>query len=97
MCCDSWGRKESDTTEQMNSTELNATEIQVCQNTIWLYTKSHTECPSLGIFEGFVLGLSICSTQAWEVYTENPLAWSIVLVFHIVAALGFPQSIPAPG
>ena len=23
MCCDSWGRKESDTTEQLNSTELN--------------------------------------------------------------------------
>ena len=22
-CCDSWGRKESDTTEQLNSTELN--------------------------------------------------------------------------
>ena len=23
MCCDSWGRKESDTTEQLNLTELN--------------------------------------------------------------------------
>ena len=23
VCCDSWGRKESDTTEQLNCTELN--------------------------------------------------------------------------
>ena len=23
MCCDSWGRKESDTTERLNGTELN--------------------------------------------------------------------------
>ena len=27
MCCDSWGRKESDTTERLNGTELNKTEI----------------------------------------------------------------------
>ena len=26
-CCDSWGRKESDTTEQLNWTELNWTEV----------------------------------------------------------------------
>ena len=25
MCCDSWGRKESDTTERLNWTELNCT------------------------------------------------------------------------
>ena len=24
MCCDSWGRKESDTTERLNGTELNS-------------------------------------------------------------------------
>ena len=26
-CCDSWGRKESDTTERLNWTELNLTEV----------------------------------------------------------------------
>ena len=26
MCCDSWGRKESDTTEQVNCTELSCAE-----------------------------------------------------------------------
>ena len=26
-CCDSWGRKESDTTERLNWTELNWTEM----------------------------------------------------------------------
>ena len=29
-CCDSWGRKESDTTEQLNWTELNWTEVSGC-------------------------------------------------------------------
>ena len=30
MCCDSWGRKKSDTTEQLNRTELNLSLICVC-------------------------------------------------------------------
>ena len=29
-CCDSWGRKESDTTERLNWTELNWTELNWC-------------------------------------------------------------------
>ena len=28
MCCDSWGRKESDMTERLNSTELRQSEGQ---------------------------------------------------------------------
>ena len=27
MCCDSWGRKESDMTERLNQTELNLAEV----------------------------------------------------------------------
>ena len=31
-CCDSWGRKESDTTERLNWTELNWTELCISQS-----------------------------------------------------------------
>ena len=34
MCCDSWGRKESDTTEQLNRTELKAGEGQVKESVL---------------------------------------------------------------
>ena len=39
-CCDSWGRRESDTTERLNWTELNWSKI--CQNVlaIWIFFKS---------------------------------------------------------
>ena len=30
MCCDSWGHKESDTTEQLNWTELNDFQVFKC-------------------------------------------------------------------
>ena len=36
-CCNSWGRKESDTTEWLNWTELNWTELY-CENQKWLQT-----------------------------------------------------------
>ena len=29
MCCDSWGHKESDTTEQLNLTELNYSSVNI--------------------------------------------------------------------
>ena len=37
-CCDSWGRKESDTTEQLNWTELNLNNIkywEINANKLW--------------------------------------------------------------
>ena len=39
-CCDSWGRRESDTTERLNWTELSWSKI--CQNVlaIWIFLKS---------------------------------------------------------
>ena len=33
VCCDSWGRKESDTTERLNWTELNAFPTSLCNTT----------------------------------------------------------------
>ena len=45
VCCDSWGRKESDTTEQLNWTELNATlslNTQLFWYVTWVY-----ECYSI--------------------------------------------------
>ena len=32
MCCDSWGRKESDTTERLNWTELKNSLMEICTN-----------------------------------------------------------------
>ena len=39
-CCDSWGRKESDMTEQLNWTELNCTLKAPSPNTITLETRA---------------------------------------------------------
>ena len=42
-CCDSWGRKESDTTERVNWTELNWTEYNIVYNyDIVCYNNSNT-------------------------------------------------------
>ena len=46
-CCDSWGRKELDTTEQLNWTELKALTGHLIWNktlTSWLSTKTHKTC-----------------------------------------------------
>ena len=39
-CCDSWGRKESDTTEQLNWTELNWILWQSCQKSLYFIIRS---------------------------------------------------------
>ena len=49
-CCDSWGRKESDTTEWLNWTELNWTEIHPKGDQSWVVigrTDTKTETPIL--------------------------------------------------
>ena len=61
-CCDSWGRKESDTTEQLNWTELNWLQLKYCasleglrcqggalgwEEEIRMRAKSLQPCPSL--------------------------------------------------
>ena len=38
-CCDSWGRKESDTTERLNWTELKIFSFQIIQNSITIKWK----------------------------------------------------------
>ena len=42
-CCDSWGRKESDTTERLNWTELNWTELNAATSTG--PSKGTPDCP----------------------------------------------------
>ena len=37
MCCDSWGCKESDTTEQLNRTELNLLWVRLCCGCGWAW------------------------------------------------------------
>ena len=47
-CCDSWGRKESDTTERLNWTELN-----------WIGFKINNSCPTFHI-QLFLINLLLC-------------------------------------
>ena len=59
-CCDSWGRKESDTTEQLNWTELN-----------WLYMLSHFShvwlcvTPQMGVHQA-PLSLGFSRQEHWS-------------------------------
>ena len=40
MCCDSWGHKELDTTEQLNETELNTGRVQFLKSLMRLPMKT---------------------------------------------------------
>ena len=50
MCCDSWGRKESDMTEQLNITELSA------KNSTW-HKKTPSKINQYVVAEGMNMGL----------------------------------------
>ena len=82
MCCDSWGRKESDTTEQLNRTELKAGEGQVKESVLEGGTQVDFEmmrkkCISLGT-SLVVQYLSLCTLSAEDRF--NP--WSGNWILH---------------
>ena len=74
-CCDSWGRKESDTTEQLNWTELNTTQYALITFHRWLHCISGTRFLEKESISLYSIQHSVCSldvhTHAHEAHTRS--------------------------
>ena len=62
VCCDSWGRKEADTTERLNWTEYKIKSWK--KNKTKLISKMHTSCHSPKVFPKFLTSERIRKTFA---------------------------------
>ena len=87
-CCDSWGHKESDTTERLNWTEL---DVQYNYSVgIPNSSSSFTRCPFPAVLQCrfcHQFKVCMCAVCLWANYSL-PLVWLILCQWHSVSIIG---------